>query len=111
VLLDIAVGAGAVDLTKCLLELHEAKPTRETLKMAMSSGNVDLIRQIWARLPGEQHSRSDLLEGAADFHRDEPLLWLFRDSTVFDQELFFVFAAEAHLADGLLEVQLEGVRA
>jgi hypothetical protein len=110
VLLDVAVGAGAVEVSKCLLEFHKAKPTRETLKMAISSGNLELIRLIWARLPMEQHMRGDLLEVAADFHRDEPLSWLFRDSSVFEQELFFVFALEEHLADGLLEVLGEGVR-
>jgi hypothetical protein len=110
VLLDVSVGAGAVEVSKCLLEFHGARPTRETLKMAISSGNLELIRMIWARLPGEQRSRGDLLEVAADFHFEEPLGWLFRDSTVFEQELFFVFALEAHLADGLLAVLCEGVR-
>jgi hypothetical protein len=110
VLLDVAVGAGAVEVSKCLFEFHEAKPTRETLMMAISSGDVDLIRLAWARLPGEQHSRGDFMEVAADFHREEPLRWLFRDSDVFEQQLFIVFALEAHLADGLLEVLREGVR-
>jgi hypothetical protein len=109
VLLDVSVGAGAVEVSKCLLEFHRAKPTRETLKMAISSGNLELIRLIWARLPDEQHSRSDLLEVAADFHREEPLRWLFRDSNVFEQERFFMFALEGHLADGLLELLGEGV--
>jgi hypothetical protein len=61
-------------------------------------------------LPGEQHSRGDLLEVASDFHRGEPLKWLFRDSTVFEQEVFFVLALEAHWADGLFDVLREGVR-
>jgi hypothetical protein len=110
VLLDVAVGAGAVEVSKCLLEFHGAKPTRETLKMAIAIGNLELIRLIWARLPDEQHSRGDLLEVAADFHRGEPLRWLFRDSHVGEQELFFVDALEAHFADGLLEVLGERVR-
>jgi hypothetical protein len=62
VLLDVAVGAGAAEVSKCLLEFYGAKPTRETLMMAISSGNVEMIRLIWARLPEEQQSRGDLLE-------------------------------------------------
>jgi hypothetical protein len=109
-LLDVAVGAGSVETSKCLLEFHKATPTRETLMMAISSGNLELIRLMWARLPGEHRFRDDLLEVAADFHRDEVTRWLFRDSTISEQELFFVFALEARLADGLLEVLGEGVR-
>jgi hypothetical protein len=110
VLLDVAVGAGAVEVCKYLLEFHETKPTRETLKMAVASDSLELLRLIWARVPSEQHVRGDLLEVAADFHRNEPLMWLFRASTVFEQELFFVFALEARVADGLLEVQRDGIR-
>jgi hypothetical protein len=63
-LLDVSVDAGAVEVSKCLFEFHGARPTRETLKMAISSGTLDLIRLLWSRLPGEQHSRGDLLEVA-----------------------------------------------
>jgi hypothetical protein len=42
--LDVAVGSGAVDVAKFLLEFLGAKPTRETLKMALSSGNFELVR-------------------------------------------------------------------
>jgi hypothetical protein len=35
---------------------------------------------------------------------------MFRDATVFEQELFLVFALEARLTDGLFEVLLEGVQ-
>jgi hypothetical protein len=80
-LLDIAVGSGSVEVTKCLLEFHGAKPTRETLKMALSSGDLELIRLMWQRLPGEHENRFDLMEVAADFHREEPLAWLLRDAT------------------------------
>jgi hypothetical protein len=110
VLLDVAVGAGAVEVSKCLLEFHKASPTRETLKMAISSGSNELIRLTTARMRDEQHSRWDLLEATAGFHREEPLRWLLRDSSAFDQELAFVFALEGHLADGLLEVRDMGVR-
>jgi hypothetical protein len=110
-LLDVAVAvaAEAIDVSKYLLEFLAAKPTRETLKMAISIDSLELIRLIWARLPGEQHWRHDLLEVAADFHREEPLRWLWRDSTVFEHELLFVFALEAHLTDGILVVLCEGV--
>jgi hypothetical protein len=38
-LLDVAVASGSVEMTKCLLEFHSAKPTRDTLKMAISTGS------------------------------------------------------------------------
>jgi hypothetical protein len=108
-LLAFAVGASAGEVSKCLPEFHGAKPTRDALKMAISSGSFDLIRLLWTRLPDEQHSRGDLLAVAAGFHRGEAVKWLFRDSSVFERELFVVLALEARLADGLLEVQGEGV--
>ena len=42
-LLDIAESSGAV--AKYLLE---PKPTGETLKMTLSSGNLEVIRLVWA---------------------------------------------------------------
>jgi hypothetical protein len=79
-LLDLAAATAAVDVAKYLLEFHEAMPTRETLKMALSSGNLELIRLFWARLPElEQKSRLDLLEVASDFHQVDVVAWLFRD--------------------------------
>jgi hypothetical protein len=109
--LDVAVGPGAVEVVKSLLEFHEAKPTRETLKMALSSGNFELTRICWERLPDEQEKeRLDLLEVAADFHQLEVLSWLFRDADKFAKELFVGFAIRRHLADGLLTVLGDGFR-
>jgi hypothetical protein len=48
--LDLSVGSGSVEMTKCLLEFHGAKPTRETLLMAISTGNFELIKMIRERL-------------------------------------------------------------
>jgi hypothetical protein len=110
-LLDVAVGAGAVEVTKNLLEFHRAKPTRETLKMALSVGDVALIRLIWERLPALDHEgRLDLLEVAADFHREEPLEWLLKEATELEKEAFAVFALEQHLADALLVALSNGVK-
>jgi hypothetical protein len=50
-LLDVAVGSGSVEMTKYLLEFHRARPTRETLKQSVSTGNVELIRLMRERLP------------------------------------------------------------
>jgi hypothetical protein len=47
-------------------------------------------------------NRVDLLEVAADFHRDEPLAWLVRDATELEREVFAEFALERKLADALL---------
>jgi hypothetical protein len=100
VLLDVAVGCGSVEVTKYLLEFHEARPTHETLKMALSTGSLELIRLIWERLPeSETAHRAGLLEVVADFHWDEPLAWLLRDANDVGRE---AFALERHLADGLV---------
>jgi hypothetical protein len=61
-----------------------------------------LIRLLWERLPAEHERRFDLLEVAADFHRDEPLVWLFREATEIEREAFAAFAIERRLADSLL---------
>jgi hypothetical protein len=100
-LLDVAVGWGAVEVTKCLLEFHRATPTRETLKMAISSGNLELIRIVVARVP-QLRERVDLLEVAADFHRVDVLAWLLRDASVFERELFMCLAIERRLADAVV---------
>jgi hypothetical protein len=106
-LLDVAVGSGSVEMTKYLLEFHRTKPTRETLKMAFSTGNLELIRRMRERLPeGEFRSGLDLLEVAADFHRLEVVAWLHRDIDVFEGERLVVFALEHELAD-TLAVQFE----
>jgi hypothetical protein len=98
--LDVAVGSGAVEVAKTLLEFHEAKATRETLKAALSSGSFELVRICWERLPdGQEKGRLDLLEVAADFHQPEVLSWLFRDADKFAKELFVDFAIRRHLAD------------
>jgi hypothetical protein len=110
-LLDVAVGSGSVEVTKCLLEFHNARPTRETLKMALSSGNLELIRLLWQRLPGEHENRFDLMEVAADFHREEPLAWLLRDATELEQEAFIALAVERRLADALVIALENGYRA
>jgi hypothetical protein len=65
-LLDVAVGSGAVSVSRCLVEFHGAKPTRDTLKMALSSGKIELIELILERVPKSEldESRLDLLEAA-----------------------------------------------
>jgi hypothetical protein len=72
--LDVAVGSGAVPVAKYLLEFLGARPTRETLKMALASGNLELIRMCWGRLPAEHEKRLDLLEVAASSGRSTCVL-------------------------------------
>jgi hypothetical protein len=109
--LDVAVGSGAVEVTKFLLEFLRAKPTRETLKMALSSGNLELIRICWEVLPDEhEKERLDLLDVASDFHQLEVLSWLFRDADPFAKERFAECAILRHLADALLSVIVDGFR-
>jgi hypothetical protein len=108
-MLDIAVGAGALEVVKYLLEFHTAKPSRETLKMAISAGHLELIRLILARLP-ELVRRDDLMKVACDFHREEVLTWLWRDATTFEGELFVAYALQGHYGDALVSVLREGYR-
>jgi hypothetical protein len=110
-LLDVAIGSGSVELTKCLLEFHSARPTRETLKQSISTGNLELIRLMRERLPeGELRDRAELLEVAAEFHQEDVLAWLLRDATVFDLELLAVLALERKLADSLVVALNNGCR-
>jgi hypothetical protein len=110
-LLDVAVGSGSVEVTKCLLEFHSARPTRETLKQSISTGNLELIKLMRERLmEGELGDRVDLLEVAAEFHQEEVLTWLLRDATVFELELLGVFAVERKLADVLVTARENGYR-
>jgi hypothetical protein len=109
-LLDIAVGSGSVELTQCLLEFHGAKATRETLKMAISPGNLELIKVVRERLPeAESRDRADLLEVAAEYHQDDVLGWLLRDAAVFEGELLSVFGLEQKGADSLVVAFETGV--
>jgi hypothetical protein len=106
-ILDVAVGSGSVEMTKCLLEFHSARPTRETLKQSISTGNLELIKLMREGLPeAEFGDRVDLLEVAVGFHQEEVFAWLLRDATVFDLELLRVFAVERKLA-AALETALE----
>jgi hypothetical protein len=60
---DVAVGAGSVERTKMLLELHSATPTRGTLKQAISTGSIEPVKLVRGRLPEtELRDRLDLLE-------------------------------------------------
>jgi hypothetical protein len=71
--------------------------------MAISCGNLELIRMLWQRSSeAEQWHRMDLLEVAADFHQEEPLGWLLRDATDLEREAFGAFALERRLADALV---------
>jgi hypothetical protein len=108
--LDVAVGSGAVEMTKYLLEFHGARPTRETLKQAISTGNLELIKLMRERLPeGELRYRVDLLEVAAEFHQQEVVGWLLREATVLERELLEVFALELKLADSLVVALDDGL--
>jgi hypothetical protein len=110
-LLDVAVGSGSVELTKCLLEFHRVRLTRETLKQSISTGNLELIKLMRERLPeGELRDRVDLLEVAAEFHHEQVLAWLLRDATIFDLELLGVFALGRKLSDSLVVALESGFR-
>jgi hypothetical protein len=63
------------------------------------------------RLPPLDHDgRLDLLEVSADFHREGPFEWMWKEATELEQEACVVFALEQHLADGLLVGLSNGVK-
>jgi hypothetical protein len=100
-----------VEVTRCLLEFHEATPTRETLKQAISTGNAELIKMMRERLPdAELHERRDLRAVAAEFHQREVVGWLLGDASVFEWELLAVFAVEHKLADAVMVAFQKGFR-
>jgi hypothetical protein len=102
-LLDVAVGAEAVEVSKYLLEFHGAKPTRETVNQALSTGNAELIRMMMGRVyPSGSVFRGDFLETSCEFHREAALGWLFRDASLFEREVFACFALENKQADALV---------
>jgi hypothetical protein len=110
-LLDIAVGSSSMETTKCLLEFHGARPTRETLKQSLSTGNLELIRLMRERLPETEFpERTDQLQVAAQFHQSEVLRWLLRDATVFEGELLMVLSLERKLAHSLVIALENGFR-
>jgi hypothetical protein len=110
-LLDIAVGAGSVEIVRCLPEFHSAMPTRQTLKQSISAGSSELIKMMRERLPeSELQDRVDLLEVAAEFHQHEVLLWLLRDVTDFEFQLLAVFVLERKLADSVEIALANGFR-
>jgi hypothetical protein len=102
-LLDAAIGLRAAEVAKYLLEFHSVHASRETMKTAISTGVLVLIRLVWDRLPECQRGgRTDLLQEAADFHREDVLAWLFRGATPLEREVFAEFALGRHLADALI---------
>jgi hypothetical protein len=98
-------------MVKYLLEFHRARPTRETLKQSISSGNLELFKLVRERLPeAELRDRVDLLEVAAEFHQPEVFVWLLRDATVCDRELSVVFTLERKIAEVLMVALESGSR-
>jgi hypothetical protein len=90
-------------MTKYLLEFHGARATRETLKQSISTGNLELFKLVRERLPeAVLRIRLDLMEVAAQFHREGVFAWLLRDATPVEREHVILFALERKLADALL---------
>jgi hypothetical protein len=103
--LDVAMSSGAVRSAKLLMVFHQARVTEETFAMALSSGNLELIRLAWDRLPDPvRMRRADHAMTAAEWHQLEPLMWLLREASPVELELFSCFALERHLADGIMAV-------
>jgi hypothetical protein len=99
------------EVAKYLLEFHGVCPSRETMKMAISTGVLELIRNIWGRLSENQREyRADLLQAAADFHHPDILAWLLREASPLERESFGEFALERHLADAVIVATDNGLR-
>jgi hypothetical protein len=79
-LLDIAAAVGGAPL-RYQLEFFELKPTLETLYQAVATGDSDIVRTIWDRLPPDLRTRlGELAMTAADFHHIDVVLWLLVDA-------------------------------
>jgi hypothetical protein len=108
---EIVVGLCSTEMTKYLLEFHGARPTRETLKMAIAAGSSELINMMRERLPeAELRDRFSLIGVAAESHQDQVLRWLYRGAPVFDGELLGVFALEWKPVDSLTATFESGIR-
>jgi hypothetical protein len=68
-LFDIAAAVGGAPL-RYLLEFFWLKPTIETLHQAVATGDSDIIRTNWDRLPPDVRAvrLGELAMTAADFH-------------------------------------------
>jgi hypothetical protein len=98
-------------MAKSLLEFHKATPAHETLRMAISTGNREMIRLIHGRLPGaERRNGSDLLDVAADFHREKARAWLLGDASALEKGGFAAGSLERRQADTLIQIQSEPPR-
>jgi hypothetical protein len=107
--LDVAAGAGAVDAVKYLMTFHEAEATAETLLMAVSSGNCELIRLVWDAVPDlVRRTRYGPMKTAAEWHRLEPLAWLYGDAGDWEREPLIEFALKNQLADALVAALSHG---
>jgi hypothetical protein len=101
-LLSVAAGADSLESVRFLLGLCEATVTCDTVRMAVATGDVELIKMVWVRLSAQEEARLTLLETAAEWHQPEPLLWLLGDATKDEQRIFLTFANAKHLAAALL---------
>jgi hypothetical protein len=59
--LDVAVGSGVA-----VVRFQEAKPGRDTLNIALSSGHLGLIRICWERIPSHSCVQSSIVSSPAD---------------------------------------------
>jgi hypothetical protein len=104
-LLDVAAAVGGAPL-RYLLEFFGLKPTIETLHQAVATGEPDLIRTIWDRLPldvREAHI-GELALTAADFHHLDVANWLLIDAKRSAHLAVRRFAEEHRLLDILLRL-------
>jgi hypothetical protein len=107
---SVAVGAGALEMSKVVLEFCRAEPGIGALMMAIAGGLRELIRNVWNRPPAEERgSRWWAVSVAANRHRHEPLAWLLRDATDLERESLFEWAIRGHAADALVVALDEGI--
>jgi hypothetical protein len=105
-LLDVAAAVGGAPL-RYLLEFFELKPTIETLHQAVATGDSDIIRTIWDRLPPDVRAQrlDELATTASDFHHIDVVLWLLIDAKRSAHVAVRRFATFHHLLDVQLRLR------
>jgi hypothetical protein len=108
-ILDVAVGGNAVGVARMLIE-GGARSSCETVKMAISTGNPELIGMVKERFGRSAPPLVPLMMTAVDFHRVAMLGSLLASADQWEKEVLLSFALCFHQADAVIEVLKGGHR-
>jgi hypothetical protein len=111
-LLELAAGSGRRDCFGFLLTFCEMKPTGETLRQAIASGDDEMVRDVWNRL--DETARNEALvtsaEVASEFGNTTVARWLIDFCNAELRGRFAKVVLEGHLVTGLIALVEAGYR-